>query len=178
MAQHITLPGQLHAGDTLARTLYLAGYEPDAGWSLTLTIADSASSHDIESTPGGPDNASHQLAITTGNLSPGSYRWGLVVSDSTSRLTLQAGRLEIQPNFADGAADHRAHCEKVLAAIEALLEGKAGKDTAKITVEGQALERYPIPDLLRMRDQYRAEVNTLLRRQKGWAARQRKQYRL
>lgn len=178
MAELIDLPAQLHAGDTLQRTLYLAGYEPGDGWQAVLTIADSAASHDIESSPGGANNASHVLDINTGTLAAGSYRYGLVVKNGTDRLTLQAGRLQILPNFADGAGDHRSHCEKVLEAIEALLEGKAGKDVAKLTVDGQNLERYPIPDLLVLRDKYRAELAVLIRRQKGWKDRPVKKFRL
>ncbi|MFS1525325.1 hypothetical protein ACL7TT_14640 [Microbulbifer sp. 2304DJ12-6] len=165
MAQLIELPAQLHAGDTLARTVDEAGYPASEGWRVEFTIADSAVSHTITSTAVGD---CHRLAITTDTLGAGNYRWGLVFTDGNSRLTRQTGRLQLLPNFADGPTERRSHCEKVLQAVETMLEIKAGKDVAELTVEGQSFKRYEIPHLLALRDQYRRELKQLIRQQKGW----------
>ncbi|WP_444919304.1 hypothetical protein ACJJID_00215 (plasmid) [Microbulbifer sp. CnH-101-G] len=175
MAQLIELPAQLHCGDTLTRTVCEYGYPASGGWRVELTISDSAASHTITSTANGD---SHALAITTGVLGAGNYSWGLVFTNGADRVTLQTGLLKLLPNFSDGAADRRSHCEKVLQAIETLLEGKVGSDKAKLTVDGQALERYPIPDLLAMRNKYRRELNQLIRRQKGWRPNPRTTFRM
>lgn len=51
-----------------------------------------------------------------------------------------------------------SHAQRVLAAIEAVLERRATVDQQSYGIEGRSLARMPIGDLLRFRDRYRAEV--------------------
>ena len=59
-----------------------------------------------------------------------------------------------------------SHAERVLAAIEAVLERRASTDQMNYSIEGLSLARTPITDLLTLRDRYKAEVT----RQKQAAA--------
>lgn len=51
--------------------------------------------------------------------------------------------------------------ERMLAAIEARLEGRISSDHQRYTVDGRSLDRIPILELQALRDKYRREVYQL-----------------
>lgn len=92
---------------------------------------------------------------------PGWYRWTAVAAsaDAMDRRTLGSGRVQILPDpLASSAADARSPAERILAAIEATLEGRVTKDAESYSIEGRSISRTPIADLLRLRNVYAAEV--------------------
>ena len=52
----------------------------------------------------------------------------------------------------------QSHAQKMLAAIEAVLEGKATHDVLELAIDGTQLKRMGFADLMQVRDRYRAEV--------------------
>lgn len=61
----------------------------------------------------------------------------------------------------DGMADEPetpTHAQKVLAAIEAVLENRATQDQDSLSIGNRQLRRTPIADLLLLRDKYKSEV--------------------
>lgn len=58
---------------------------------------------------------------------------------------------------------NKEHIEKVLVALESLLEGKATSDVASYSIAGRSLSRLSISELLMWRDKYRAELIKLNR---------------
>jgi hypothetical protein len=76
---------------------------------------------------------------------------------------LEEGQLEIIADLAGAAEGHdpRKHAEKVLAAIESVIESRASKDQMAYTINGRSLSRTPLADLLQLRATYRKEVREL-----------------
>jgi hypothetical protein len=71
--------------------------------------------------------------------------------------------VRVLPNLAaaTAGADLRTHAEKVLAGIEAYLEGKASSGwAASLEIAGRKLSEYALAELLKLRDTYRAEVSS------------------
>ena len=58
---------------------------------------------------------------------------------------------------------NKDHLVKVLAALEALLEGKASSDVSSYSIAGRALTKLSISELLVWRDKYKAELTQLER---------------
>lgn len=163
---------QLYTGDTLKfaelQGLYLAadGWQSKARFApqqvgsaaLTVTAADVDGAYEF-TVP----------ASATEGWTTGSWTATTWVEKNDDRHTLQVYTLQVLPNPANAnqGIDARSHVKKTLDALEAMLEGKAGKDVQRYTIMGRELHTYPIPDLLIMRDKYRAEYANEQRIAKG-----------
>ena len=66
----------------------------------------------------------------------------------------------MRPDIAQLAAGHdaRSHVQRVLDAIEAVLEKRATLDQEQYRINNRELRRTPIADLLKLRDRYRMEL--------------------
>lgn len=97
---------------------------------------------------------------TTAALAPGEYEWAAIATDDANggRATLATGRLSVLPDPASATGDLRSRAERILAAIEATIEGRATKDADSYSIEGRSIARTPMTDLLRLRGVYRREV--------------------
>lgn len=110
-------------------------------------------------------------SATTAAYTAGTYNWQayIVRSSDSQRISIAKGVWQILPNLSASTADPRSHAKKVLDAIEAVLESRATIDQMGYSIAGRTLSRTPLPDLLKLRDSYRAdyaiEVNNLRRAQ-------------
>lgn len=167
-------PASFVAGDTLKFTRELPDYRPGDGWVLSYALVND--SH--QTTLVGTDNGDglHLIevsAATTASFAPGDYRWQAFVERQAERYTVDSGRIVITANFADVAGlDARAHCEKVLAAIEATLERKATKDQQSYSVSfgdgaaSRAVSRLTFGELIEARKIYRQELTRLKKQER------------
>lgn len=60
-----------------------------------------------------------------------------------------------------------SHAERVLVAIEAVIEGRASKDQESYKIGDRELVRTPLRDLLLLRDRYREDVRRARSARKG-----------
>lgn len=159
-------PTSVRAGDTIAWTRddLTDTYPAGDGWGLTYYLRNGASAIDITATPSGDGFAVLETAAASAAWPKGDYNWIARVAKAPEIHTVDSGRIEIKPDLgAAGAIDDRAHAEKVLAAIEAVIEERATKDQSSYTIGSRSLSRTPIEDLIRLRTEYRAEVGRLKR---------------
>lgn len=156
----LNLPAAFRAGDTLKFTDSLPDYPASAGWALSYVITDASNRYTTTSSADGDDHLTEVAAATTANWVAGSYRWVAQVSKGAERYSVASGWITLQPDLLS-AVDQRGHVERVIAAIESVIEGRAGKDALKMQMNGRSLERTPIADLLVLRDRYRAELRSL-----------------
>lgn len=154
------VPAELIAGDTWEWTRDLSDY-PAGTWSATWWFEKADKNFSVAGTASGATHAAAVTAATSGGYGVGRYRWRLSVTDGSARHTVEEGWLEVLPNpAADGNYDHRTHARRVLDAIEAVIEGRASQDQSSVSIGGRSLARTPIPDLLVLRDKYRAEAQS------------------
>ncbi|QDF14252.1 head-to-tail joining protein [Dinoroseobacter phage vB_DshS-R4C] len=99
-------------------------------------------------------------ASVTADLPPGEWTWFAVAVDATTdaRAVLAQGRVTVIPDPLAGTEDRRTPARRILAAIEATLEGRATKDADTYSIEGRSITRTPLPDLLRLRAVYAEQV--------------------
>ena len=116
-------------------------------------------------------------AGTTAGWSPGLYSWSLLISKDDIRQTLERGQLTIAPDpgAMSSGVDTRSHAEKIVAAIEAMLENRASRTEQEYTIADRAIKHIPIPDLLVFLDKYRYQVS-LEKAGKSGRGRRRKVY--
>ena len=153
-------------GDTLDFETSVPDYPNTDGWTLTFRLIPIVSGTAISFSNSGtpvddPLGYRVQLApATTAAWVAGDYAWNSYLSKSGARQTLESGQVTLLPDPAVTTAprDNRSHARKVLAAIEAVLEGRASKDQEEYTIKDRQLKRTPIPDLLTLRNDYEARV--------------------
>ncbi|MDR5887553.1 hypothetical protein [Vreelandella janggokensis] len=152
------IPDSFTAGTTLAITVALTAYPPPE-WAGTLIIRG-AQSIDLESQPDEKLHAFSASAETTGAWTAGAYWYSLRVNNGEEVHEIETGTLTVAPDLADlqEGYDGRGHAEKVLEAIEAVIEGRASKDQDSYRINNRELRRTPISQLLKLRDVYRQEV--------------------
>jgi len=158
------VPPLLVAGDTwLWKRTDLTDYAT-ASYALTYTFrleGTGATSIAVTASESGDEYLVEVAAATTAGYTVGVYQWQEYItrSSDSARLTLSEGTCEVVANRSAATTDPRSHAQKVLAAIEAVIEGTASKELASYTVDGVAISRRSIDELMRMRDSYRYEVD-------------------
>ena len=158
-----TEPTQIIAGDRAAwkRTDLGTDYAP-ASYSLKYSarLEDSGSTEiEITASESGSDYIIEVGQSTTTAYTAGVYHWQAYITrtSDSERVTVDSGTWEIKANRDAATSDPRNHVKKVLDAIESVIEGRASKDQESYSIQGRALSRTPIADLITLRDKYRAE---------------------
>ena len=161
------IPSKIVAGLTLEIPVTLTAY-PAPDWTLTLVMRG-PDAIDLSSTENGTCHQISAAASVTSAWASGSYWYSLRATDGVDVIEIEDGTVEIKPDLVaqDAGYDGRGHVEKVLSAIEAVIEGRATKDQERYRINNRELQRTPISDLITLRDTYRAEA----RKQRATASR-------
>jgi hypothetical protein len=155
-------PGTLRAGDTWKWTKTLADY-PASAWALKYRFKSPTAGFEITADESGDEYSVTVAAATTTAYAAGTYTWIAWVEGGTSeKYTVDTGVVVINPDYRSGTAtaalDDRSHARKTLAAIEAWIESR-DQGVARYAIAGREMQYIPIPDLLRLRQTYKAEVS-------------------
>jgi hypothetical protein len=155
------------AGDTLDFTVEVPDYPASDGWTLKYRLTPRFTSpvqapipleatanadgerYDIEAGPG-----------TTAAWEAGAYTWARWVEKAGARQTLdESGQLEVKadPALTAQGYDARSHARKMLDAINAAMEAFS-IGVKQYTIGSRSMTKQDIPELLTLRDRYRAEV--------------------
>ena len=158
-----TEPLEFIAGDriTWKRTDLGTDYAP-ASYSLKYSARlenSGATEIEITASESGTDYIVEIGQSTSVGYKAGIYHWQAYITrtSDSERITIDSGTWEIKPNRDTTASDPRNHVRRVLDSIEAVIEGRATKDQENYSIQGRSLSRTPIPDLLILRDRYKAE---------------------
>lgn len=162
-----SIPSEISAGITLSLSLSLPEY-PAPDWSLSLVLRG-PQAIDLTASAEGEDHVLEAAAADTAEWAPGLYVWQLRAIDAPDVVLVEEGQSRILVDLAAQAADYdgRSHAERVLEAIEAVIEGRASIDQSSYSINNRSLSRTPIGDLLKLRTRYRAEVAQARARRSG-----------
>lgn len=141
---------------------------PAPDWSLTL-IMRGPGKLDLVSVA---DGASHQIEVSAAETSawaPGFYWYELRAQSADDVQLVEEGRTTVLRDLAsaDASFDERSHAEKVLAAIEAVIENRATVDQQSYQINNRQLTRTPLADLLKLRAVYLAQVRSAKAKKRG-----------
>jgi hypothetical protein len=151
------IPARLIAGDTLTATVSYADYTSGDGYALALVIALGAGvAKSIALAASGDDWTLTGAATETQSWKPGPRRWAVQATLSGAVTTIDQGVLEVLPSPLGGYDSE--HVERVLAALEAVLEDRASDDQKAFTIGSRAIELLTPAELMEWRDRYRAEL--------------------
>jgi hypothetical protein len=154
------VPTEWVAGDTIIWDVIVPDYPATDGWTLKYILK--AKTAHIDAITASADGADYTVTISASASSAyasGEYHYKAYVVKGSERFTVDNGKITIKKDFDDsGNYDDRTHAKIVVDAIEAVIEGRATKDQESYSIAGRSLERTPIPELLVLRDRYKAEV--------------------
>lgn len=137
-----------------------AAQYPAPAWSVQAILAG-PTKQTLDAVGDGPRHTFKETAVATGSWAAGTYAVSIRATNGDDVFEIEAGSIEVKPDMAalDAGHDARTHARKVLDAIEAVIEQRATKDQMGYSIGGRSLQRTPIADLIKLRTQYRAEVN-------------------
>jgi hypothetical protein len=151
------VPVKARAGDSLRFSLNFPDYPASDGWTLEIVLLCASRRYTFDG-EADSDGFSVNVAPTDTKLwVAGKYSLIARVtnSDETIAATVYEGRIEILPDIT-AVADPRTHEEKVLDAINAVIEGRA--DVDEYTIGGRSIKKMPIGDLLKFQAVYATRV--------------------
>lgn len=156
------LPTSIVIGDTLTFLVSSATY-PAPTWTLTYRLVPRSSALSEITFSSTAEVTDHRITVTpatSGAWEAGTYQWFAYFGDGTNRYTVDGGTTTLGGNPAtlEAGYDGRTHTRIVFEAIEAVLERRATLDQQAYAINNRSLSRTPIPDLLALRDRYKAEL--------------------
>ncbi|RZG78358.1 hypothetical protein EXE10_18230 [Acinetobacter sp. WCHAc060033] len=153
-------PNQIKAGTTFKFDLNLTAY-PATNWSICAYLRG-VHAIDMQSVPSGNMHIFNISALVTKEYKAGHYGYSLraVHMESGEVDELEAGAVEITADLSalPSGCDFRSHARKTLDALEAVIEGRASLDQERYRLNNRELYRTPMETLIKLRNQYRAEV--------------------
>lgn len=154
-----SMPDKATSGDKIAIALStLSSDYPTSSYSLSVVMK--LASNAALTTALTDVFGVHSGTIDLTGAAAGAYAYTIKatrISDSALR-TVESGFVTVMAD--PTSQDTRSHAEKMLTAIEALLEGRALKDSASYTIAGRSLTRMTPQELMQWRSSYRAEVSS------------------
>lgn len=152
-------PRTITAGLTLDAPVTLSAYPPPS-WQLTAVLRG-PKAITLSARHEGKAHRFHAVASETSLWSAGNYLLSLRAARTDGTVVeLYSDTVTIRPDIellGDGH-DARGHVQRVLDAIEAVLEKRATLDQEEYRINNRELRRTPIGELLKLRDRYRAEL--------------------
>mgnify|MGYP001338113029 CR=1 FL=1 len=159
-------PVQIIAGDSLGWTRDYASliYVDSSGdvqdcpastWTLTYYAINKDHKFSIVAEATNDDFIVRVPSTTTQNYYPGKYQWRAFVNQTTTRYEVDKGEWEVLPNFVtQNEFDFRSHAQKVLDAVNAILEGKAETHHSVISIGGRSISEMSYMELMGVKASY------------------------
>ena len=160
----MTMQDTLIAGDTLNYTANLPAYSPVDGWVLYLRLTPRSGSAAVATVIGVASGSSGLVQVQAGTTAAwvaGEYGWAVWVDRAGEVYTVDSGQITVRadPRTSAAGADSRSDAELGLAAIRALVMGKATTGQMSYAINGRQLQSYSLQDLLRLEGKYKREVD-------------------
>ena len=154
-----SVPDVLVAGDTWRWDITYPDFDASAGDQLAYALRgaqDLAIVWGTHVTASGSGFAVRVPASST-NLPAGTYRIVGFITSGSERDTVELKTVTLMANPATAVAT-ASHDERVLAALDAAIEGRVTKDQEDITINGRSVKHIPFGELLQYQGIYRERV--------------------
>lgn len=157
-------PASVTAGDLWTwRRDDLAGPYPPGDHALAyrfLPVGAGGTAFDLAAAEDSDGYRVEMLPAATADVTPGRWQWIALLTRSAdgARAEIGRGTLEVLPDPAAATASAKSVNRRILEALEATIEGRAGSDVLEYEIEGRSLKRTPLTDLHRLLARYRALV--------------------
>lgn len=156
-----TVPIEFESGSTVHFTQQPAEYPVGESWTLKLAISGAGQKIVTAAVDG--DNYDFVLGSGDNDLQPGTYKWSLYAEKASpaERHVVDSGILTVKQAPADAAAgDLQSQDEQELDVLNAAIKARLtrGGDVQSYTIGDRSLDKIPLPDLVKWRNQLRARI--------------------
>lgn len=153
------LPEQIFAGATLEFSESISEYPASASCYVSYILINSANRIVITSTPDGTDHKFLVPSSSTASFVAGTYSYQKVVYSGTDVIVLRQGQATVTPLFAGVSThDNRTFAERMVEAIEAVLENRATMTQSSITYKNRTLQNTPYTELIQALSIFKMQV--------------------
>lgn len=152
------VPDNIYSGSTVSLDLSFDDYAASDGWTLKLYFAGK-SVGSVAAIANGSRFTVELSRSFTASLEPGNYAWRAIVTNGTQDAVAGAGVTRMLANIAEATAGAmQTFEERMLAVIEAVLEGRITADMESYQIAGRAVTKIPVRELVELREVYRLRV--------------------
>lgn len=155
-------PSSIQIGVTAEWVLTLPDY-PASVWTLSYALVKTGTFIAITAEQYGETDQHHINIAPAAQTAweAGSYRYQARVTDGSDVREVEAGIIEILPDFSAQVSgyDARSHAQICLENISAVIEGRATKSQQQYSIAGRALQFVPLKELVEMRTYWLGIVN-------------------
>lgn len=156
-------PARFAAGDTVRFPFAPADYPATSGWSLAFRLVGPGIALALPGTASGSGFTVEATATATAALLVGGQGVQCTLygyaTRGAERFKVYEAPCLVLPNPATATGDLRSGAAIALAAIDAVLAGRASRDQQSYKINGRELVRMEVADLLRLRDHFRNEAD-------------------
>lgn len=150
-------------GSTVDFLTTIDDYPPADGWTLkhrfTPLAAGGGTAFTLTATTSGTDYSTQVSPATSALWTAGDYAWFSWVEKTGARIDIESGQVTLLPDPSSATSlDNRSHNRIVLAAIRAVIEGRASVDQMEYSIADRSLKRTPLADLRAMEKDYAGRV--------------------
>ena len=126
-------------------------FRPAAGGSTVVTV---------EATDADTEWRAQLTAAQTASMAAGRWYWSAYVTRNSddARVQVDDGAVVVEANRVVDPSDTRSHARKVLDAIEASIEGRAGDTVQSYTIGGRQINKMSADELIKWRNYYLNQV--------------------
>lgn len=148
------LPQKIYSGFKTEAEFAQGSHRVDDGWSVSISLRGPETIDQAATVSG----TNYKLAFTP--TQAGVFLYSIVAESISERVLIETGRIEAlpDPTTVEEGTDNRNYAERMLDAIEAVLEKRASSDQQSYSIAGRSITRIPLTELLALRDKFRAEV--------------------
>lgn len=151
-------PGEIAIGETLEWRKSFADYKAGDGWALTYYFRGAGPGFDKAAAADGDDFRVTVPAATTAQLAPGKYYFEARASDGSVEHVVARGEatavVSLKGMATTATLDGRSSAQRILDAIDAVIEGRATSDQQSYKIGQRELSRIPLADLIAARTRY------------------------
>ncbi len=151
-------------------TRTLTDYAAADGWTVSANLTGPAPGDGFDIAGSDAGSGAYTFLEETADKALGVYRWQVWATHSSDgRHLVESGALTIHAGYLEGATDRDSstHFSRMLALIEARLEGRLDLDAETYSISGRSLARIPMVDLEKMRDRYQIRRRKEIREQEA-----------
>lgn len=164
----LRFPNKITAGLTFKHSVNLTAY-PASSWHLVAYLRGPIAI-DLSAITDGNQHLFNIPAENTKKWAAGHYGYSLRATHTDGQVDeIDTGPIQIIADLAEitDQIDLRSHARKTLAALEAVIEGRASLDQERYRINNRELYRTPLEVLTKLRNQYRVEVSRELAKESG-----------
>lgn len=150
-----SMPDTFTAGNSLNLQLSFPDYSALDGWNSKLFLNGGTPLN----TTGSISDTGFLYSISstrTANMTVGLYNYTIVVYTDSEQHTAQSGFITVLAN-PNTQTPRMAHVDKMINAIEAVMEGRVTDDVSSISIAGRSITNLDINELLNLRAYYYKE---------------------